>query len=122
MLYLVVHMTHLLKYNQSESVVWVELGNDLCTGHLSLNQFHALLGQRLTSLHHISVETVSVVDHLGRDIPVPTIFCSTWKVGFVSFMCRWCHSSRQTRALTISSMAIAKIASEVVTWSEVIIK
>lgn len=122
MLYLVVHTAHLLKYNLSESVVWVELGNDLCTGHLSLNQFHALLRQRLTSLRHIPVETVSVVDHLGRDIPVPTIFCSTWKVGYVTSACWWYRSSRQTRTLTISSTAIAKIALEVIMWSEVIIK
>ena len=62
------------------SVAWIELGNDLCTRHISLDKFHTLLRQRLPPLHHIQLETVSVVDHLGQKIPIPTIFCSTWKV------------------------------------------
>ena len=72
------------------SVAWMDIGNDLCTGHVSLRKFHTLLRQHIPSLQHIQLETLSVVDHLGQNIPVPTMFCSTWKVTlsllFVNFV------------------------------------
>lgn len=61
-------------------VAWVQLGDDLSHGRVSLDVFYHLLKQKLPSLRHIQLETVSVVDHLGRTIPVPTMFCFTWKV------------------------------------------
>ena len=33
-------------------------------------------------LRDIQFLKVTVVDHLGQNIPVPTIFCTEWKVGF----------------------------------------
>jgi hypothetical protein len=63
----------------------MELGNGLRAGHVSLKDFHAYLKQGPTYLHHIQVDKVLVIDHLGRNIPVPVIFCSTWQVsGFSS--------------------------------------
>jgi hypothetical protein len=66
------------------SVVWMELGNELRAGFVSLRRFHDLFSQRLISLDHIKINSVDVVSHLGVIIPVPTIFCSTWKVTFIS--------------------------------------
>jgi hypothetical protein len=31
-------------------------------------------------LRGIQFRKITVVDHLGRNIPIPTIFCSDWKV------------------------------------------
>ena len=58
----------------------MDLGNELLAGHESLKCFHDLLNRRLPSMGHIQINAVQVVDHLGCIIPVPTIFCSTWKV------------------------------------------
>ena len=60
--------------------VWRELGNQLCCGRISIDMFYMSIRQRLPSLSHIQLESVSVTDHLGRNLPVPTMFCSTWKV------------------------------------------
>lgn len=48
----------------------------------SLESFHTFLSKRLPFLGHIKLNSVQVVDHLGKIIPVPTQFCSTWKVEF----------------------------------------
>jgi hypothetical protein len=60
----------------------MDLSNGLRTGHVSLKDFHAYLQHGPRSLRHIQVNKVLVVDHLGRNIPVPAVFCSTWQVGF----------------------------------------
>jgi hypothetical protein len=60
----------------------MDLGNELTAGHVSLKELHLRLKQHSSSLHHIKINTVQVVDHLGEIILVPTIFCSTWKVLF----------------------------------------
>jgi hypothetical protein len=52
-------------------------------GRVSLRDFRACLGQGPLSLRRIQVNKVLVVDHLGWNIPVPTMFCSTWKVGII---------------------------------------
>ena len=62
----------------------MELGNQLNISHIALKEFHDLLRQQVPSLVHIKVDTVQVVDHLGRILPVPLLFCSTWTVAFVS--------------------------------------
>lgn len=62
----------------------MDIDNKLCTDHVSLQKFHVLLGQNLPSLSRIQVNTVQVVDHLGRILPVPIQFCSTWKVFLLS--------------------------------------
>lgn len=54
--------------------------NEFCANDISLKQFRALLTERLPSLGHIQVNAVKVVDHLGRIVPIPTVFCSTWEV------------------------------------------
>jgi hypothetical protein len=65
----------------------MELGNELHASRVSLQRFHTLLSQRLPFLRHIQVNALLVVDHLGRNIPVPTQFCSTWEVSFVWSLC-----------------------------------
>jgi hypothetical protein len=62
------------------SVAWIDIGNELRTGHVPLARFRDLLTQRLPFLGHIKINSIHVVDHLGQSIPVPTIFCSNWKV------------------------------------------
>lgn len=62
------------------SVTWIELGNDLRSGHIPLSTFYKSLRERLPPLRYIQLESVLVVDHLGQNMPIPTIFCSTWKV------------------------------------------
>ncbi|KAF7983211.1 hypothetical protein HWV62_23486 [Athelia sp. TMB] len=44
-----------------------------------LAAFYDILKQESTDLRHIVVDAICVVDHLGRKLPVPTIFCSSWK-------------------------------------------
>lgn len=61
----------------------MELGNELHAGHVSLKQFHGLLIRHLPLLH-IKLNAVHVVSHLGYIIPVPNMFCSSWKVVFIS--------------------------------------
>ncbi|KIM74459.1 hypothetical protein PILCRDRAFT_14367 [Piloderma croceum F 1598] len=61
------------------SVEWVEVADGLRTGHATLKGFHGLLNRRLPFLSHIKLNAVHVVDHLGQNIPVPAMFCSTWK-------------------------------------------
>jgi hypothetical protein len=76
-----------------DSIPWQELDCELRTGRLSLEDFHAILHRGPTSLRHIQLNAVLVVDHLGRNLPVPTIFCSSWKVNPSLFMCSPTHSS-----------------------------
>lgn len=45
-----------------------------------LANLHVLLQQELTSLQHQKADTVIVVDHLGRSLHVPTIFCDSFQV------------------------------------------
>jgi hypothetical protein len=68
------------------SLPWMELGNELRAGRVSLRKFHCLLEQYPVFLHHIQLSTVKVVDHLGQSIPIPSMFCSAWKVGSICSM------------------------------------
>jgi hypothetical protein len=72
-----------LKHIIITRVSWDDLENSLSAGRVSLKDFHALLQQGPESLRHIQIDNILVVDHLGRNIPVPTMFCSTWKVDFI---------------------------------------
>jgi hypothetical protein len=75
---------HLLKHRGIlYSIAWLEIGNELCASPVSLHKFHDLCNQRLPFLGHIKLNAVQVVSHLGDIIPVPTMFCSTWKVLFI---------------------------------------
>jgi hypothetical protein len=72
--------THAHVGPRTGSVLWMELGNGVRTGHVSLKYFHTRFKQGPLSLHHIQDEKIMVVDHLGQNIPVPILFCSTWTV------------------------------------------
>ena len=65
---------------------WQEVGNRLCVGSMSIHEFSAFLQQGLLPLHHVQLSKIIVLDHLGQNILVPTMFCSAWKVhcGFPS--------------------------------------
>jgi hypothetical protein len=60
----------------------MDIGNEFRAGRVSLARFRELLNRRLPFLDHIKIDSVRVVDHLGQNIPVPIMFCSTWKVSF----------------------------------------
>lgn len=61
--------------------VWPELERGMGEETLAeLANFHFLLEQESASLQHIKVDAVIVIDHLGRNLPVPLIFCSSWQV------------------------------------------
>ena len=97
------------------SVEWTKFGNQLPRGLASVHTFSACLKQRLPFLHHIPLNAVRVVDHLGQNIPVPTLFCSTWEVcryHFVRVLIR-SHIPACCRILAILSTATAKIGSEI---------
>jgi hypothetical protein len=64
----------------TQSVAWTDIGDRLRAGHAFLDVFHGSFIRHLPFLGHIKLDTVRVVDHLGQNIPVPTIFCSTWQV------------------------------------------
>lgn len=40
---------------------------------------------QLSSMRHIKINVVNIVDHLGRTLLVPTLFCSTWQVSMFGF-------------------------------------
>ncbi|KZP05385.1 hypothetical protein FIBSPDRAFT_355117 [Athelia psychrophila] len=50
------------------------------TGNLAeLHNFSLLFKQESTSLQHIRIDTVIVVDHLARQLPIPIVFCKSWQ-------------------------------------------
>ena len=103
--------------------MWKELGNDFGKGLISVERFYNLLLQHLPSLRHIRLETLSVVDHLGRNIPIPTNFCASWEVRFVYSVItpsRVKHLCNRT--LTTSSLATAEIGLGMILSREAIIK
>lgn len=75
----------------------MELGNELLTSHIPLKRFHDLLSQRMRILCDIQVNVVQVVDHLGRHLSVPIVFCSTWKVVYTSTTCPSANTYRHFR-------------------------
>jgi hypothetical protein len=93
------------------SVEWTALGNELSAGHVSFRRFHDWFSQRLPFLGHVKINAVNVVNHLGDVIPVPDVFCSTWKVPMISFL----DQSQLTslRIFIMLSTHIANIASAV---------
>ncbi|KZP12973.1 hypothetical protein FIBSPDRAFT_936589 [Athelia psychrophila] len=58
---------------------WPELEQRPQAEAVALADFYSLLQQEWASLRHIKVDTVIVVDHLGRNLPVPKIFCNSWQ-------------------------------------------
>ncbi|KZP18388.1 hypothetical protein FIBSPDRAFT_1046259 [Athelia psychrophila] len=58
---------------------WPELEQRPQAEAVALADFYSLLQQESASLRHIKVDTVIVVDHLGRNLPVPKIFCNSWQ-------------------------------------------
>ncbi|KZP08420.1 hypothetical protein FIBSPDRAFT_1052392 [Athelia psychrophila] len=60
------------------SAAWPELERGK-EGKTALADFYSLFAQESASLRHIQVDTVIVIDHLGRNLPVPTIFCNSWQ-------------------------------------------
>jgi hypothetical protein len=70
------------------SIGWMDHGHEFHTGQLSIARFYHSLRQYMLPLRHIQINKILVVDHLGRNIPVPTLFCSTWKVDFILFLYR----------------------------------
>jgi hypothetical protein len=77
------------------SISWEDIGNELRAGHVSLEEFRTYLSQgpASTSLHSIQVTKILVIDHLGQNIPVPTMFCSTWEVRLSWFHISMSHIS-----------------------------
>jgi hypothetical protein len=62
----------------------MELGKNLRAGRVSLKKLHDIFSQRLPYLGHIPLIAMDVVSHLGDNIPVPSVFTSTWKVLSIS--------------------------------------
>ncbi|KAF7983557.1 hypothetical protein HWV62_21140 [Athelia sp. TMB] len=58
----------------------------------SLADMHHWLELESRTLQHIIVDTVTVVSHLGRDLPVPFIFCNSWE-GFDFVITGFCRDS-----------------------------
>lgn len=74
-------ITEISPYSKiNKSISWLALANELQAGRVSLARFHAILTRRLPFLGHIKLNAVTVVSHLGDVIPVPDIFCTSWKV------------------------------------------
>ena len=65
----------------ASSAAWPEVeqgsGQETIT---RLAEFYCLLKQESTSLGHITVDTVTVVNHLRHEMPVPLVFCNSWPV------------------------------------------
>jgi hypothetical protein len=63
----------------------MRLGDELRSGPVSFRQFFAIMQQSSPSFG-ITVELLIVVDHLGEKLPIPFIFCSTWKACYSFFI------------------------------------
>jgi hypothetical protein len=92
----------------------MELGDEFHAGYVSLKRFHDLFSQRLPFLGHIKLNAVYVLSHLGDIIPVPIVFCYTWKVS-ISFFLFWQVFNlervvNELRISTISFVVIARIS------------
>ena len=74
------HALALLKQWAIVSASLRAFGSSLRAQNISSADFNRLLQQGPPFLRHIQVSKVTVVDHLGRNIPVPIIFCSAWQV------------------------------------------
>ncbi|KIM80413.1 hypothetical protein PILCRDRAFT_9594 [Piloderma croceum F 1598] len=74
------------------SLSWENLGNDLRSGRISLKDFYTILNCGPPSLRHIQLHKILVLDHLGRNIPVPIMFCSRWK-DFDYILTGYCQGS-----------------------------
>ncbi|KAF7983574.1 hypothetical protein HWV62_21174 [Athelia sp. TMB] len=57
---------------------WPELerGSKDTLAHLAI--FYCQLEQESASLRHIIVDSVTVINHLGSEMPIPLIFCHSW--------------------------------------------
>ena len=74
-------MPHLTGLNIIPSAAWPQL--EPGSGQETLDrlaELYSRLELESTSLGHIIVDTVTVVNHLGMKLPVPLIFCSSWEV------------------------------------------
>lgn len=60
-------------------------------GHVALRDFRTLVKHGPHSLRDIRICKVLVMDHLGDNIPVPTMFCSSWRVGIFPSLLRICR-------------------------------
>ena len=70
----------------------MDLGNELRpTARMRIEIFSFSLRQYLFPLRHIRIHTVLLVDHLGRNLPIPELFCSSWKVCSVSSVRSGCN-------------------------------
>jgi len=112
---------HILR--STYSVEWMKFGGQLSLSRESLKRFFASLRRCRPFLHHIPLISVQVVDHLGQNIPVPILFCSTWKVrGLYFFHTSFRSTSSRARTFATLSMAIAMIVLGTTSSSEVTIK
>lgn len=111
-----------LTFKSTRSISWPELGNGMRAGRVSLKSFQKCLKQGPPSLYRVRVDKVTVVDFLGRNIPVPILFCSTWTVSSYYLRMHMSHPSSPVRPLTISSTDTVKITPEMGIWSEATIK
>lgn len=82
----------------------MELWNELYAVQIPLRMFQDSLQSYLLSLNNIQVNAVQVlevVDHLGRLLSLPILFCSTWKVtSSVLSSCRAAYDCEHARNLT----------------------
>lgn len=88
---------------------WHEFVNCMRVGSLSPQDVIRLLRQGPPSLGHIQLNKIIVVDHLGRNIPVPTIFCSAWEVMYDLQAHLPAHISCHARISALLSTGSAKI-------------
>jgi hypothetical protein len=108
-----------------QSVSFVDLGNRLRTGEdVPLREFRLGLQWGPPILHCIQLCKVTVLDHLGQAIPMPTIFCSEWKVHilFLSSAIGKFSSFLPARISNASLMGIARTVQEVAIYHAATIK
>jgi hypothetical protein len=74
------HLLELVVHIIISRIMWDDLGHKLRAGSVSLKKFRAFVSRGPASLRHIQVTSINVVDHLGKNLPVPTMFCTSWKV------------------------------------------
>lgn len=59
----------------------MDLALEMRARFVSIEEVHVVLGQGPNSLRHIQENSV---DHLGTNISISILFCSTWQVNIIS--------------------------------------
>ena len=95
-----------------QRIEWMDLANRLRMGPAPIQHFLSTIRQSQRALGHIQEHVAVVEDHLGRRLPLPIQFCSTWEVRYCDLLTSTKIINALYRLVIILSGRIVKIALE----------